>query len=144
MTLTGAMRFVLNRTNLTGLALASALVAAACASTAPEPALSGTRWVAQSIEGAPVAYRTPTIEFAADRISGTGGCNRFFGGYTISGDRISFGGVGATEMACEPVVMAQEAAFHTALSSAQTYRREGETLILSSSAGEALVFRAAQ
>ncbi|HEX8901642.1 META domain-containing protein [Vitreimonas sp.] len=144
MTLTGAMRFVLNRTNLTGLALASALVAAACASTAPEPPLSGTRWVAQSIEGAPVAYRTPTIEFAADRISGTGGCNRFFGGYTISGDRISFGGVGATEMACEPVVMAQEAAFHTALSSAQTYRREGETLILSSSAGEALVFRAAQ
>lgn len=144
MTLTGAMRFVLNRTNLTGLALASALVAAACASTAPEPPLSGTRWVAQSIEGAPVAYRTPTIEFAADRISGTGGCNRFFGGYTISGDRISFGGVGTTEMACEPVVMAQEAAFHTALSSAQTYRREGETLILSSSAGEALVFRAAQ
>lgn len=144
MTFMGVMRFVLNRTTLSGLALASALVAAACASSAPEAPLSGTRWQAQSIEGAPVAYRTPTIEFAGDRISGTGGCNRFFGGYTISGDRISFGGVGATEMACEPVIMAQEAAFHTALNSAQTYRREGETLVLTSSAGDALVFRPAQ
>lgn len=144
MTFRGVMRFVLNRTSLTGLALASALVAAACASSAPEAPLSGTRWQAQSIEGAPVAYRTPTIEFEANRISGTGGCNRFFGGYTISGDRISFGGVGATEMACEPVIMAQEAAFHTALSSAQTFRREGDALILSSSAGDALVFRPAQ
>lgn len=144
MTLKTVMRFALTRANLSGLALASALAAAACASSAPEPPLSGTRWVAQSIEGAPVAYRTPTIEFAADRISGTGGCNRFFGGYTISGERISFGGVGATEMPCEPVVMAQEAAFHTALSSTRTYRREGETLILSSSVGDALVFRAAQ
>ncbi len=144
MTFTGVMRFVLNRTNLTALALASALVAAACASSAPEAPLSGTRWQAQTIEGAPVAYRTPTIEFAADRISGTGGCNRYFGTYQITGAQISVGDVGATEMACEPVVMAQEAAFHTALGDARSYRREGETLILASSSGDVLVFRPAQ
>jgi heat shock protein HslJ len=144
MTLSGVMRFVLNRTTLSGLALASALVAAACASSAPEAALSGTRWQAQSIEGAPVAYRTPTIEFAADRISGTGGCNRYFGMYQITGAQISVGGVGSTEMACEPVVMAQEAAFHTALGDARSFRREGETLVLASATGDVLVFRPAQ
>ena len=144
MTFTGVMRFVLNRTTLSGLALASALVAAACASSAPDAPLSNTRWQAQSIEGAPVAYRTPTIEFAGDRISGTGGCNRYFGGYAVTGDGISFSGVGATEMACEPVVMMQEAAFHTALGDARRYRREGETLILSSPTADVLVFRPAQ
>ena len=143
MTFKGVMGFVLNRATLSGLALASALVAAACASSAPDAPLSGTRWMAQSIEGAPVAYRTPTIEFAGDRISGTGGCNRFFGGYAVSGEAISFTGVGATEMACEPVVMAQEAAFHTALGDARRFRREGESLILASSSGDVLVFRPA-
>lgn len=130
MTFSGVMRFVLNRFSLTGLALACGLAAAACASVAPEAPLSETRWVVQSINGHPVAFRTPTLEFAADRISGTGGCNRYFGGYSISGDRLTFGGVGSTEMACEQPVMAQESAFHAALSAVRSYRRDGETLVL--------------
>lgn len=144
MTLHAIMRFLLNRASLAALALASGLAAAACASVAPEAPLSGTRWVAQSINGQPVAFRTPTLEFAGDRVSGTGGCNRYFGGYEAQGDQISFGGVGSTRMACEGPVMAQENAFHTTLAAVRAYRREGETLVLEgANENESLVFRPA-
>lgn len=144
MTFSGVMRFVLNRFSLTGLALACGLAAAACASVAPEAPLSETRWVVQTINGQPVAFRTPTLEFAADRISGTGGCNRFFGGYASNGDQLTFSGVGSTEMACEQPVMAQESAFHAALGAVRSYRRDGETLVLEGEGeSEPLVLRAA-
>lgn len=144
MTFSAAMRFILDRFSLRGLALACGLAAAACASVAPEAPLTETRWVVQTINGQPVAFRTPTLEFAADRISGTGGCNRYFGGYAVDGARLAITGVGATEMACEQPVMAQEAAFHAALGAVRTYRREGETLVLrGESESEALVLRVA-
>lgn len=46
----------------------------------------------------------PFIQFEAaeKRVSGYAGCNNFFGGYTIEeGQKIRFGQMGATKMACE-------------------------------------------
>jgi len=115
--------------------LASALVAAACASNAPANNLSDTSWTVSSIAGEPVSERAPTLEFASNRLSGAAGCNRYFGGYELDGDRIIVRGVGSTEMACEAPIMRQEAAFLTALSEAQRYRRDGESLVLTSAFG---------
>lgn len=123
---------------------ASGLIAAACASFAPEAPLSGTRWTAQSISGRPVGERAPTIEFSADRISGTGSCNRYFGSYEVGGegDALQISQIGSTEMACEGPIMAQEQAYFAALSATHSYRLVEDTLVLSGADGSRIVFRA--
>lgn len=65
------------------------------------------RWLAEDIRQGGVIDRLQTVlEIAADgRVSGTGGCNRISGKATISGDRIAFGPVASTFMACTPAVM---------------------------------------
>lgn len=78
------------------------------------PKLAGTSWKVDAMGGAAViAGHEPKIEFSGDgKISGTTGCNRFFGGYTQSGETITFSGTGMTKMAClAEGVMAQEAKF---------------------------------
>ena len=133
-------RFISARAAIVATACVSALAAAACANSAPRADLSGTSWAVESVVGQPVSG--PTIEFAQDRISGTGGCNRFFGGYTAEDGRISFSAIGATRMACEPDIMAREDHFFGALNSAQNYSREGGRLTLTSAEGQAIVLRA--
>lgn len=86
-----------------------------------------------------MADRAPTLEFASDRFSGSGGCNRYFGGYELNGDGIIVRGLGHTEMACEPPIMRQEAAFFAALNEAQRYRRDGPSLVLTSASGREVV-----
>ncbi len=128
------------RAAMTAIATASALAAAACASSAPQNALSGTRWAVESIGGAPAAGAT--IEFSAERVAGAGGCNRFFGGYAVSGESISFNDVGSTRMACAPEIMARETAFFGVLNSAQRYARIGDRLEITASDGAVLSLRA--
>ena len=126
-------------------ALVSGLVAAACASNAPATILADTNWTVASLNGEPVAERAPTIEFSGDRISGSGGCNRYFGGYEVTGaETIVIRGVGSTEMACEPAeVMTREQAYFTALGAVRSYRRDDDQLILSAVAGPTIVLRRA-
>jgi heat shock protein HslJ len=69
--------------------------------------LVGERWLlvemvleGRSIPDVPAAK--PDITFEAEgRIFGHGGCNRYFGGYKVEGDRISFSAMGSTMMYCE-------------------------------------------
>lgn len=63
------------------------------------------------------------------RVAGSGGCNRLVGSYSIDDNRISFGQVAGTMMAC-PQGMEQEQAFHQALISAVRWEITGETLQL--------------
>ena len=50
-------------------------------------------WIIAEINGkAPVAGSTPTVTFDADgKLNGNGSCNRFFGGYTLSGEGLTVG-----------------------------------------------------
>ncbi len=72
------------------------------------------------------------------RVHGNAGCNNFFGGYETDGDRVSFGRIGSTMMAC-PQGMDTERAFLAALESADRYVIEGETMALY--AGDEVVAR---
>jgi heat shock protein HslJ len=67
-------------------------------------------WMIAEIGGnAPAAGSMPTLAFAADgTLNGNGSCNRFFGGYTLSGEGLAVGEIGASMMACEEPLMAQE------------------------------------
>jgi heat shock protein HslJ len=90
--------------------------------------LAGTAWRVVSVAGAaPVAGREPTITFEPERVSGTTGCNQYFGGYTLVGGAIAFSAVGMTRMACDDAVGQIEGAFTGALTAATsaTFDAEG-------------------
>lgn len=72
-----------------------------------------------------------TISFNEDgsRISGFGGCNRYFGSCNKSGNRISFTGLGATKMYCRET-MSIEDNFLTLLSEVDSYAISDTTLLL--------------
>jgi putative lipoprotein len=100
-----------------GLALHGAPAAAATAGPAG-------RWLAEDIRGGGVIDRLQTIlEIAGDgSVSGTGGCNRMAGKAVIAGDRITFGPLASTKMACPPAAMNQERKFFDALGDARAWR----------------------
>ena len=65
-------------------------------------------------------------------MTGSAGCNNYFGPYQVSGNNITISPPGATTLACaEPEgVMEQEAQFLNALPSAATFVLDGNSLEL--------------
>ena len=85
--------------------LAAGAVAAPVAHEEPPP-LEGTRWVLtalgdDAVEGA-VPGREPSLELRPleRRVHGLTACNRFSGTYTLDGERLTFGPLAVTRMAC--------------------------------------------
>lgn len=114
--------------------LIATLVACAGGNAAqtPPPSLWGSAW--QLIElGGQTVMPDPmaTLAFAAEgQVSGQGSCNRFFGPVDIKGDRLSFGPLGSTKMACIGGASQQEARYLGALHKAQRYEvKDGMLLI---------------
>lgn len=105
--------------------------------------LIGSSWLAEDIGGRGVIDRAQTtVVFDAEyRITGSGGCNRYFGPVTIEGNTISFGQLGSTRMACVPALMDQERRFFEALTMARSYRFEqpGHKLVFLSEEGTPLI-----
>jgi heat shock protein HslJ len=111
--------------------------------------LVGTAWTLDSyrsgtgivsvLQGMPI-----TAVFDGEQVTGSAGCNRYFASAAVDGDRLSIGPAGSTEMFCsQEGTMAQEAAVLDALSSAVSFRIEGNALMLLNAQGErALVFTA--
>ena len=136
------IRFVV----LLGVALAAA---AACGSddAPPTPALAGTSWVADRVfvAGSPVPIvpdTQVTIDFSSDgRVTGRTGCNNFFGTATVSGDHITIGQLGMTEIAgmteigCEPPLHSQESRVIGILQGADRWSIADGMLSISGSTG---------
>lgn len=80
----------------------------------------------------PIAGTEVSVTFTADgRISGTGGCNRFFGTYESGeGGSLTFSPLGATRMACPPEIMSQEDSFFVALGRVTSFAIEDDRLSL--------------
>lgn len=103
----------------------------------PRSGLSGGEWRLVALPGAKArlaaAADAPTLVFdgAAKRISGSTGCNQFFGTWA-SGDAnaLSLDPAGMTMRACPDDVSAVESAFLGALRAARAYRTTGTTLEL--------------
>lgn len=83
----------------------------------PADLLKGGEWVVETIAGKPpVVGSQVSLSFADEgRVSGAASCNRFMGGYTLSGEGLSLSEMGTTMMACDDAVMAQEHRFLTLL-----------------------------
>lgn len=79
----------------------------------------------------PILDTTVTLTFAPDgSLSGSAGCNSFFGSYQLDESNITIGSIGSTEMFCESPegLMEQEAAVLAALPTAATWEIMGDQL----------------
>ncbi|ELR99074.1 YbaY family lipoprotein [Gloeocapsa sp. PCC 73106] len=94
--------------------------------------LSGSRWLLEDLTGQGVIDNLQTtIEFADDnRLSGSGGCNRYFTSYELKGDSFQVGIIASTQMMCPEATMNQEQNFFQALEKASNLRLEGPYLFI--------------
>jgi heat shock protein HslJ len=82
----------------------------------------------------------PTLQFSDDgKINGNGGCNNYFGSYTLSGRTIDFGKIGSTKMMC-PEGSELEQTYFSVLSGELRGLFSDGKLILSREGGNRLVF----
>ena len=78
-----------------------------------------------------------TAKFQEDQVTGTAGCNRYFGPFESIGDSLTVGVIGATEMYCSPeTVMAQEGWYLAALQNAASFQIMDDQLQVLNLAGE--------
>jgi len=127
----------------------AALALAACGSATSGPAASsmmasaeGNPWMLASYvnaEGKTVdvpAGTEITALFEQGRVTGSGGCNRYAGVYTVTGQNVKMEVGGATMMYCPPEeVMAAEAAYLAAMDRVATYKVSGDQLQLAGEDG---------
>jgi len=102
--------------------------------------LRSTYWKLVALGSTPVnvadSQREPHIILQPDanRVNGSGGCNRMFGSYALRGDALTFSGVGSTKMACQDG-MDVETSFLPALQRVARWRIADRQLELLDSAG---------
>jgi len=113
----------------------------------PTMSIEGPTWRLTAIDGRkpePTAQtgRPVTARFESGRVDGFSGCNQFFGGYTIDGDRIGFAPLAGTMMACAPPAMVLEKSVHGVLAGTVRYAIDGDRLTLTPTTGSALAFQA--
>lgn len=96
--------------------------------------LEGKTWQLVELMGEEVAMAPgntyPNITFNSERSQAVGnnGCNRFMGSYELkSGNRIAFGNIASTLMACENMDKASR--FNEVLQEADNYAISGDTLL---------------
>jgi putative lipoprotein len=82
-----------------------------------------------ALDGAPVnVAQDVTIVLDQGRVTGSAGCNRYFG--TVAAQAPLFLALGTTRMACDPALMALEDRFLAALARVDALDMDKETLTL--------------
>ena len=92
-----------------------------------------------------VANSAISASFSTDgTVSGSAGCNRYNGKYTVSGDSLTFSvNMAMSMMMCEQAVMDQETAYINTLGQVKTYSVADSQLTLKDASGKTiLVFQA--
>jgi heat shock protein HslJ len=98
--------------------------------------LSGSAWRPSYISASALPSKARMfVQFKPDGlITGNGGCNRFFGPYSISGNTIKIGPLASTRKGC-PGLIQVETAFFATLEAATTFERDETKLVLFNEAG---------
>lgn len=120
---------------------------AATPATAGSGSLQGVDWVLMAYRSGDTLVELEDtqgparLRFQDGRVSGSAGCNRLTGSYTLEGEAIRFDpSMATTMMACPEPLMAQEQAVHAALAEVASHRRGADRLELLDGDG-ALVLR---
>ena len=106
-----------------------ALLLSAC--TSPTADLTG-EWRLVKLNGAdPLPGTNLTLVFDGEKVSGSGGCNSYFGEYSVKGDKITFKDLGMTLMAClDAQANQQETDYFNALGQVEFYQVTQDSLTL--------------
>ena len=108
----------------------------------PHSPLAGTQWLLVSLNGQPpVSGSQPSAQFTQTEISGSAGCNGYWGSYQADGNKLKMKNVGNTVMACiKPAgLMDQERAFLDALNLVGSFRLAQDRLELLDASGDAIL-----
>jgi len=116
-------------------------------SVPPAPApLVGTTWTLDSFFASDavssvITGTTITAVFDKDgKVTGSAGCNRYFGSYTMTGTSLSVGSVGSTKMSCtSPGVGQQESTYLASLGRTASFSVTGNRLVLADANGTKLL-----
>ena len=84
-------------------------------------------WIAIELNGK--AVDGLTLDYTADKASGTGGCNRFSGPINIEDDAIQIGPLASTKMMCEGKSEI-ESQYFAALEAARSFTIDGGGLLI--------------
>ena len=122
--------------------MAAAIAVPAAAQDEASPSIAGPVWELLAV-GQAAADTSATMSLDAGTAAVFGGCNSFFGSYTLDGPSLSFDGdFTSTLVECEPAVMEQEQAYIAALEDVASYATEGGLLdLLDAGGGQALSFQ---
>lgn len=117
----------------------------AAATVTGTESLAGPFWRLVELEGQPSiaggGAREPHLRFTEERVSGATGCNTLGGRYERTGERLRFGDLFSTRMACvEEDRMAQETRFMRALEGVDRYAVSGNILTLFNGEGAVAKF----
>ncbi|WP_051677048.1 META domain-containing protein [Maridesulfovibrio frigidus] len=96
-----------------------------------------TKWVLEDIDGTGVIdFAQSWAMFTEDgRVTGSGGCNRFNGSYTLENNTLEVGPLASTRMACAEAVDSQEFKFLQALGQSLNVRTENGLLFMEGNGG---------
>jgi len=89
----------------------------------PVQLLLGEPWQVVEIDGRGVADpQRVTLGFGLEgRVAGMAACNRYSGGYALSGEGLQFSQMAGTKMACPTALMDEEQRFHAVLARVQAF-----------------------
>lgn len=92
---------------------------------------AGVLWQVEDIDGGGIIDSAHiTLQIDDDGISGSTGCNRYFGAVAIAGSAFVADAIGSTRMACAPALMQQEQRFVQALQAVRRFELSGDFLLL--------------
>lgn len=108
---------------------------------APVDLLKGVEWVVEDIAGGGIIDSSHvTLSFGDDgTAAGSAGCNRFFSGFTLTGEGMAFQQAGSTMMACAPALMEQEHKFLATLATVDGFDISDTGALLLMSAGKPVI-----
>lgn len=116
--------------------VAATAAAAGAAAKTPPFTLVGSEWQLEDFAGSTLVENAhPTLAFPeADKVTGNGSCNRFFGPVQVAGTQIKLGPLGSARMACPQPLMDQESKYLAALQAAVRFEWQDPYLLLYSNA----------
>ena len=117
--------------------IAVALLMAACSNsmntTGGSHKLEGTTWKLtglSSITGElPKTPQEVTMHLDTGRVYGSGGCNRYFGSYSLNGSSLKFNGVASTKMFCQGAMEVEDGLMQS-INNTDGYVVQGKSLSL--------------
>lgn len=139
---------------LPSFAVASALLLAACNTTSQTAqtnmtsdwsTVTGKEWqLIKVVNGeetlTPMSPVLAGANFAENgKVAGSTGCNRFFGTYEQSADKLKLSPLGATQMMCMEDAMAIETAFKDAMEKVTNWQLANDALVLNDASGKAIM-----